>query len=222
MREKSKKLFNLKENLSIDEAIIKFHGKHSGVVGAPNRPAKRGYKITPLQVDTLSMCGILKFIYVHPNGRRDSPRELWKRCAKTRQGKPASSMWTFYTSIPLALSLLKKKIYLCGSFNTSRKQWPNKLKTQKTGCYLKKLKRGDFICKQSEDGKMLASVWKDSSLLFNLTTCHNHVQGKFQERSENYKNRKTVSLNPTEGFVAYNKFMGGVGRHHHLRTLHMD
>ena len=128
----------------------------------------------------------------------------------------------FYTSIPLALSLLKKKIYLCGSFNTSRKQWPNKLKTQKTGCYLKKLKRGDFICKQSEDGKMLASVWKDSSLLFNLTTCHNHVQEKFQERSENYKNRKTVSLNPTEGFVAYNKFMGGVGRHHHLRTLHMD
>ena len=82
----------------------------------------------------------------------------------------------FYTSIPLALFLLQKKIYLCGSFNASRKQWPNKLKPWKTGCYLKKLKRGDFICKQSEDGKMLASVWKDSSLVFSLTACHNPVQ----------------------------------------------
>ena len=48
MREKSKEMFNLNENLSIDEAMIKFHGKHSGVVGAPNKPAKRGYKIYTL------------------------------------------------------------------------------------------------------------------------------------------------------------------------------
>ena len=39
MRERSKELFNLNENLSIDEAMIKFRGKHSGVVGAPNKPA---------------------------------------------------------------------------------------------------------------------------------------------------------------------------------------
>ncbi|GFR95304.1 PiggyBac transposable element-derived protein 4-like [Elysia marginata] len=42
---KSKDFYNLHENVSIDEAIIKFHGKPSGVVGAPNKPAKRVYKI---------------------------------------------------------------------------------------------------------------------------------------------------------------------------------
>ncbi|GFO17939.1 vertnin [Plakobranchus ocellatus] len=45
---KSKEFFNLHENISIDEAMIKFHVKHSGVVGAPNKPAKRGYKIYTL------------------------------------------------------------------------------------------------------------------------------------------------------------------------------
>ena len=77
MREKSKELFNLNENLSIDEAMIKVHGKQQ-----TSQP-KEVIQFTPLQMDTLAMCGILKFIYVHPNGRRDSPRELWKRCART-------------------------------------------------------------------------------------------------------------------------------------------
>ena len=45
MREKSKKLFNLNENLSIDEAIINFHDKHSGVVGAPHKLAKEVIKL---------------------------------------------------------------------------------------------------------------------------------------------------------------------------------
>ena len=124
----------------------------------------------------------------------------------------------FYTSIPFALSLLKKKVYLPGSFNTSQKQWPNKLKPQKTGCYMKKLKRCDFICKQSEDGKMLASVWKDSSLVFNLTTCHNPVQEHISRKIRGPLEWKTVSLNFTEGIVAYKKFMGGVDRHDHLRA----
>ena len=82
MKEKSKKLFNLHENLSISEAMIKFHVRHSGIVDTPNQPAKEIIKSKHLQMDILAMFGTLKYIYVHPNGRRDSPRELWKRCAK--------------------------------------------------------------------------------------------------------------------------------------------
>ena len=103
----------------------------------------------------------------------------------------------FYTSIPLALSLLKKKTYLCGSSNTSQKQRLNKLKPQEIGCYLKKLKRGDFICKQSEDGKMLASVWKDFSLVFILITCPNPVQEHILRKITGLVGWETVSLNST-------------------------
>ena len=44
MKEKSKKLFNLPENLSISETMIKFHGRHSGIVDTPNKPAKEVIK----------------------------------------------------------------------------------------------------------------------------------------------------------------------------------
>ena len=38
----------------------------------------------------------------------------------------------FYTSVPLALSLLERNTYLCGSFNTGRNMWPSDLKVSKT------------------------------------------------------------------------------------------
>lgn len=45
VRNKSSEAYNLHPNLSVDEAMVKFHGRHWGVVGAPNKPAKRGFKI---------------------------------------------------------------------------------------------------------------------------------------------------------------------------------
>ena len=37
LRGKSKELFILNGHLSVDEAMMKFHGKYSDVVGAPNK-----------------------------------------------------------------------------------------------------------------------------------------------------------------------------------------
>ena len=65
---------------------------------------------------------------------------------------------------------------------------------------------------------MYASVWKDSSLVFNLTTCHNPVQENISRKIRGPLGWETVSLNSTEGIVACNKFMGGVDRHDHLRA----
>ena len=158
MREKSKELFNLNENLSIDEAMIKFHGKHSGVVGAPNKPAKRGYKIYTLSDGHIGYVWDFEVYSCTSKWKEGLTKRVVEMLCKDGTGKNHSVYVDKFYTLPLALSLLKKKIYLCGSFNTSRKQWPKILKPQKTGCYLKKLKRGNFICKQSEDGKMLASV----------------------------------------------------------------
>ncbi|GFR84564.1 PiggyBac transposable element-derived protein 4-like [Elysia marginata] len=59
LKEKSKDFYNLHENVSIDEAMIKFHGKHSGVVGAPNKPPKGVTKFILSLMDTLDIYLIL-------------------------------------------------------------------------------------------------------------------------------------------------------------------
>ena len=120
MREKSKEMFNLNENLSIDEAMIKFHGKHSGVVGAPNKPAKRGYKIYTLADGHTGYVWDFE-VYLRTSKREEglTKRVVETLCKDVTGKNHIVYVDKFYTSIPLALSLLKKKIYLCGSFNTS-------------------------------------------------------------------------------------------------------
>lgn len=86
----------------------------------------------------------------------------------------------------------------------------------KESCRLKKLERGEYNCKQSEDGRMIATVWKDSSLVFNLTTCHNVAQEKVSQKIWGPQVWETVNLKSTEGNIAYDKYMGGVNRHDHL------
>jgi hypothetical protein len=45
VRRNSNRLYNLHQEVCVDEAMIKCHGQHWGIVGAPNKPAKRGFKI---------------------------------------------------------------------------------------------------------------------------------------------------------------------------------
>ena len=157
--------------------MIKFHGKHSGVVGAPNKPAKRGYKIYTVADGHTGYIWDFE-IYMRTQKREEglTQRVVETLCADINGLNHVVYVDKFYTSVPLAYSLLKNGTYLCGSFNTSRKHWPVELKQkQKRGdgsnVTLRKMKRGNHLVKQSEDGKLIASVWKDSSLVYNLSTC---------------------------------------------------
>ena len=38
-------LYNLHKEITVDETMIKCHGEPSGIVGAQNKRAKRGFKI---------------------------------------------------------------------------------------------------------------------------------------------------------------------------------
>lgn len=133
----------------------------------------------------------------------------------------------FYTSIPLAKSLLCKGIYLCGSINHTRKQWPHQLKPNKTkkkaDDAIRSLKRGESIQMQSSDTSLTATVWKDSALVSNLSTCHGPTYNKRDSKltrkirtEEGTVESKEFSCPPC--IVDFNKFMGGVDRHDHLRS----
>ena len=45
VRQNCKKQYNMHQHVSVDEAMIQFGGQHASSVGAPNKPAKRGFKI---------------------------------------------------------------------------------------------------------------------------------------------------------------------------------
>jgi hypothetical protein len=125
----------------------------------------------------------------------------------------------FYTSVPLALSLLQNNTYLYGSFNVGRKNWPQDLKVskklKKKEDKVKSLKRGEFLTRQTKDKRQVATVWKDKRAVYNLSTCYNPVTN---ERSNTVTRRhineegkwvKDDILCP-KAIVEFNKFMGGV------------
>lgn len=133
----------------------------------------------------------------------------------------------FYTSVPLALSLLQNNTYLCGSFDVGRKNWPQDLKEskklKKKEDKVKSLKRGEFLTRQTKDKKLVATVWKDKRAVYNLSTCYDpvtNVRSNTVTRRHINEEGKWVKgdIPCPKAIVEFNKFMGGVDRHDHLRS----
>ena len=111
-------LYNLHHEIAVDGAMIRCHGQHYGIVGAPNKPAKRGFK-SFVAADGGS--GYLWNFQVYM--RKQKEVGLTQRVVENLTESVAERNYIifidkFYTSIPLALSLLGRSTFLCGSFNT--------------------------------------------------------------------------------------------------------
>ena len=86
-------------------------------------------------------------------------------------------------------------MYVCGSFNTSRRNWPKDLnikkKVKKKDDKIRSMKRGDHIIRQSACGKLTAILWMDSKPVFNLSTCYEPVVNKRRDMVQ----RKAINEN---------------------------
>ncbi|CAK1581722.1 unnamed protein product [Parnassius mnemosyne] len=69
----------------------------------------------------------------------------------------------YYTSIPLAYRLKHRKTNLVGTLRLNRKHLPKDLVTQK-------LKKGEIIAKETTDGKIGVTKWKDKRVVTTLST----------------------------------------------------
>ncbi|XP_021374992.1 piggyBac transposable element-derived protein 2-like [Mizuhopecten yessoensis] len=227
VRKNSIRKYNLHQEVSVDEAMIKCHGQHWTIVGAPNKPAKRGFKVF---VAADAVTGFMWNFQVY--FRRQKEIGLTQRVVENLTEDIADRnhiifVDKFYTSVPLALSLLEKSTFLCGSFNTGRKHWPVELKVdkrkKKKDDKLRTLKRGESMARQTTDGKFVATVWQDSRTVYNLSTCHNAItnarRDKVERKHLNTSGRWEKSEFPCpEAIVEFNKYIGGVDRHDHLRS----
>ena len=99
---------------------------------------------------------------------------------------------------------------------------PDKKSTKKLDP-IRNLKGGDSLARQTKSGDMVAYVWKDSALVFNLSTCYNVVPNRRHDVVER-KVRDNAGTWGKESFacppsiIEFNKYMGDVDRHDHLRS----
>ena len=79
------------------------------------------------------------------------------------------------------------------------------------------------MARQSKDGQLLATVWRDKKHVFNLNSYYDPLYNKREctverkERSQDGKWSKAEFPCP-KPIVEFNKYMGGVDRHDHLRS----
>ena len=227
VRKKSTARYNLHQQVSVDEAMIKCHGQHWGIVGAPNKPAKRGFKVFVLAD---GVTGYLSdfMVYMRKQKEVGLTKRVVENLTENIDGRNhIVFVDKFYTSVPLALSLLERNTYICGSFNTGRKMWPSDLKVSKTKAKkndpIKSMKRGQFHTRQTRDGRLVATVWKDKRHVYNLNTFYNPLtdarHDKVLRKATNDDGKWEKSEYPCpKSIVEFNKFMGGVDRHDHLRS----
>ena len=225
---KCKELYNLHQQLSLDEAMVKCHGQHWGIVGAPNKPAKRGFKVWTLADGTSGY--IYDFeVYLRKEREIGLTQRVVESLTNSLYGRyHIVFVDKYYTSIALAQSLLRNKTYICGSFNTSRIYWPTDLKPDKRkpkkNDPVRNLKRGESLARQTKKGDIVACVWKDSATVFNLSTCYDVVPNQRRDvidrkvRSEKSGGWIKEAYACPPSIIEYNKYMGGVDRHDHLRS----
>lgn len=104
----------------------------------------------------------------------------------------------FYTSIPLAEQLLRRKTHLCGTLRRNRKQLPATVVSAK-------LKPGEIISRRQ--GSVAVTKWADKRDILMLSTLHD---GKIVECPK--LNRRRNKVKKPDCIIDYNQFMCGVDR----------
>lgn len=100
----------------------------------------------------------------------------------------------WYTSIPLALILLDNETHLVGTIRQNRKGTPVEVSK-------KKLKKGETIAKQNDDGIMVLK-WKDRRDVLMLSTKHlDAMTAVAQRRGEKFKPDVVQNYNTGKSFI---------------------
>lgn len=70
----------------------------------------------------------------------------------------------------------------------------------------------------SKDGKINLCVWKDSALVFNVTTCYNVTETTTTRKLRQNGEWQILEITCPESIKHFNNYMGGVDNHDHLRS----
>eukprot|EP00745_Piridium_sociabile_P034386 TRINITY_DN59073_c0_g1_i2.p1 TRINITY_DN59073_c0_g1~~TRINITY_DN59073_c0_g1_i2.p1 ORF type:complete len:383 (+),score=75.54 TRINITY_DN59073_c0_g1_i2:2-1150(+) len=202
------KFFPLTQDLSIDESMIPYFGKHSMKQCIRGKPIRFGYKqwvlATPL--------GYAIYLSPYQGAAAGYDKTLGlghsvviDLVSQLPPALPFSVFFdNFFTGMALLQDLTERKLGATGTVRTNRIDH----------CPLKQLPksvRGDFDHRTSADGSITVCSWKDNSVV----TMASNVHGVFPlSKASRWSAKETRRVNVDQpGMVkAYNKGMGGVDR----------
>jgi hypothetical protein len=208
-------IFNPSRFLSIDESMIKFKGRSSLKQYIPMKPIKRGFKMWVIACATTGYC-LGMSLYEGADQSRNKNILLGEFVVNKLSCGFEGFFYclffdNFFSSIPLAKSLLDKKFFSCATIRQTRKFFPkNLLKSDEN------MKVGD-VDRCMSGTEVSISKWKNrgKKSVAVVSTMHNPCETTRNTRTQKDGSRPLVTCPIAE--KDYNKYMGGVD---HLDQLH--
>ena len=198
-----------------DEGLVVFQGRLAFKQYMPDKPEKWGIKLW-------KMCDQNGFLYncdVYTGASKDKEEDestvdsVLKSLTEDIQTEYPYHLFAdnFYSSIPLALKLLEKKIYYTGTLKENRKYIPKELKE------FELRNKGDCAWISSRRGLVLIK-FLDTKVVYFVTTAHTGCERAILDR----KNDKGAIIARIIPKVAddYNQNMGRVDQHNQYTTYY--
>lgn len=205
LNEKCKTAFQTSRYLSVDESMIAFKGRSKIKQYMPKKPIKRGFKVW---VIACAKTGFVRAFDIYTGKKDGDPTKLLgekvvlSMCKGLEQKFYTVHFDNFFSSVPLAETLLSLGIFSCGTMRADRKHFPTNFTPDKN------MSQGDFEVVQYNDLTM--SKWKDhgSKAVSVVSNYHNGSETAKVLRGDNLGHRKEVVC--PKSIADYNERMGGV------------
>ena len=203
--------YNPSQELSVDEAMVKYKGHCRGKVRVPNKPIRVGFKVWSC---CCSCCGYLSTFQVYQGKPYNA--DTGKQCAEVGLVRRVVTDLlsgfkgvnhvvycdSFFSSAPLADLLANDSIFLTGTVKQNSAGFPTELKQAKPN-------KGQYLCK---------SVGSNSFFVFNDRSVVSFITNVFPESMSARVPRTqsgdgVIRLQSVPPLLpAYNRYMGGVDR----------
>ena len=196
--------------VSIDEGLVAFQGRLAFKQYMPDKPEKWGIKVWKI-------CDLHGFmykcdVYTGASENKDDDEStvdaVVNSLTEDLQGEYPYHLFAdnFYSSIPLAIKLLEKKIYFTGTLRENRKYIPKALKN------FELQNRGDCAWVSSKRGLVLCK-FLDSKVVYFVTTAHTGCQQATVKRKEKDGRMVDRIILIPQLVADYNENMGSVDQH---------
>ena len=218
-------------DVTVDEAMIAFRGRHGLKQYMPNKPTKYGIKVWQLSVARNGYCSNFSVYLGKPTGgerENNLGKKVVLEMSKDLVGNHNHVYFdNFFTSTELLEELLAKGLYGCGTIRSNRKGLPDELRPKTKNNKNKNLaktiknvlkKPGDSVVLQN--GSITALAWLEKkSRKPVLIACTNSSPDSPQEVvPRKQKDGSRIDVPCPLPVKDYNGSMNGVDRTDQMRT----
>lgn len=205
------KLFPMSQNLSIDESMCKYYGKHSAKQFMRQKPIRFGFKLWVL-ASSSGYCYHLNMYTGKTDNSNSGPLGSSVVNALLKSVPPSRGHHVyfdnFFTSVFLLTSLKSKGYEATGTIRDNR-TLKAPLASKKE---MAKEERGSYDHIISDDIMMVR--WKDNAVVTLCTNVrHDPKDGQYSVKRWSRKDRKMVTVPQPKVVAMYNCHMGGVDLH---------